>query len=82
MKTRGGVKLTKKQEQNVKDLNELMKRWDKHLELNSMAGTLYVMLDSYSKNNQPRMKKLGGLNHLNVVDDFNGNGVSSDGGDW
>lgn len=83
METRAGIKLTKKQEQNVKDLNLLLKRWDKKLSLNAMAGTLYVMLLGDTKQNPtPEMSDTGGYNTDNIVDDLNSQGVSADGGDW
>lgn len=83
MKTRGGVKLTKKQIENIKDLEELLKRWDKYLQLNSMGGNLYVMLSPNAKNNtENEFNENGGRNQQNIIDDFNNYRVSSDGGDW
>lgn len=83
METRAGIKLTKKQAQNVKDLESLLKRWDKSLCINAMAGSLYVMLIGDTKQNStPEFSETGGLNQDNIVEPFNNYRVNADGGDW
>lgn len=83
MQTIAGIKLTKKQEKNVKDLEKLLKGWDKSLCINSMAGSMVVMLLGDTKQNPtPEMSSTGGHNPDNIVGSFNNHGVLCDGGDW
>lgn len=83
METRAGIKLTKKQEENVKALEKLLKVWDKNLCINSIAGSLTIMLRGDTKQNEtPEISDTGGFNPENIIEPFNNNQVLSDGGDW
>lgn len=84
METKAGVELTKEQIKLVKQFQGLMKKWDKNLCLNAMAGVLHItLLGDTKQNKEPEYTDRGGLNPDNCIVDFSTyRNVLSDGGDW
>ena len=82
METKAGIHLTEKQIKNVKSLDRLLKKWDKDLCINCVAGTLYVFLKGNTAQNPvPELSDTGGFNPSNVVY-MDSNCILADGGDW
>lgn len=82
METRAGIKLTEKQIKSINSLKRVLKNWDKDLQINCVAGTLYVFLKGDTEQNPiPEMSDTQGFNPENVVymDMYR---VLADGGDW
>ena len=75
--------MTEKQKKNVKDLEKVLKGWDKDLCINAIAGVLTIMLRGDTKQNKiPEMSETGGFNQKNIIEPFNNYQVLADGGDW
>lgn len=81
METKGGVSLTEKQIKNIKSLKRVLQDWDKDLSINSIAGTLTILLVGDTKQNHiSDMSETGGFNPENEV--WSTGKVLNDGGDW
>jgi len=81
METRAGIKLTEKQIKNIESLDRLLRKWDKELCINCIAGTLHVMLlGDTNQNPNPEMSGTGGFNPDYIV--YTNVTVNADGGDW
>lgn len=81
METDGGVKLTEQQIKCIKSFSRLMKKWDKDLCINAIAGKLHIMLLGDTKQNPiSEMSDSGGFNTKNCIIDYKE--ILADGGDW
>jgi len=81
MRTDAGIELTEKQIKQVKSFERLMKKWDKNLCINSIAGVLHIMLlGDTNQNPFPEISDTGSFNYDNQIISFQD--VKSDGGDW
>jgi len=81
METRNGVLLTDEQTKLVKSMDRLLKRWDKNLAINCVAGTFHIMLIGDTEQNpNPEMSDTGGFNPDNIA--YTNISVNADGGDW
>jgi hypothetical protein len=81
--TSAGVKLTEEQCKLVASFERLMKKWDRNICINAIAGQLTLMLLGNTNQNQTsEMSDTGGFNPDNIIDSSNFNRILSDGGDW
>lgn len=79
--TQAGIELTDEQCKLIDSFKRLMKKWDGDLCINSIAGSLTIMLIGDTEQNKtPEMSNTGGFNQDNIVIMFNE--ILSDGGDW
>jgi len=83
METEAGIELNEKEEELIKDLKKLAKKWQKNskdLWLFSASGTLCVMLRGDTQRNPiPEKVKGGASNTDNVICSIE---IPNDGGDW
>jgi hypothetical protein len=81
--TSAGVELTEEQCKLVASFERLMKKWDRNICINAIAGQLTLMLlGDTSQNQTSEMSDTGGFNPDNIIDSSNFNRILSDGGDW
>ena len=81
METEAGIELTEEQIKCIKSFKRLMKKWDKDLCINAIAGTLEIMLLGDTEQNPiSEMSDTGGFNPENQIICFGD--IKSDGGDW
>lgn len=82
-KTNAGIELTDEQCRLVASFERLMKKWDKNICINAIAGQLTLMLlGDTEQNPTPEMSKQEGFNPDNIIEDLLFIGILSDGGDW
>lgn len=80
--TDGGIELTEKQIKNIRSMKRLLKNWDEDLQINCVAGILYIFLKGDTDQNpEPEMSDTGGFNPDNVAF-MDCTGILADGGDW
>ena len=81
--TNAGVELTKEQCKLLSSFERLMKKWDKDMCINAIAGNLEIMLlGDTNQNPTPELSQTGGFNPDNLIDHVNFSNVNADGGDW
>tara|TARA_R110002072_G_scaffold286748_1_gene451865 strand:- start:753 stop:998 length:246 start_codon:yes stop_codon:yes gene_type:complete len=81
MQTDGGIELTEKQKKCIESFSRLMKKWDKDLCINAIAGQLTIMLLGGTEQNPiSEMSDTGGFNDKNIIISYYD--IFADGGDW
>jgi hypothetical protein len=81
MQTDGGIELTEQQIKCIKSFSRLMKKWDKNLCINAIAGQLTIMLLGDTEQNPiSEMSNTGGFNDKNIIISYSY--ILADGGDW
>jgi hypothetical protein len=81
--TSAGVELTEEQCKLVDSFKSLMKKWDRNICINAIAGQLTLMLlGDTEQNPTPEMSNTGGFNEDNIIEGLNFHDILSDGGDW
>ena len=81
--TAAGIELTEEQCKLVSSFARLMKKWDRNICINAIAGQLTLMLlGDTDQNPIPEMSDTQGFNHDNIIEGLNFTDILSDGGDW
>jgi hypothetical protein len=81
--TQAGIELTEEQCKLVNSFERLMKKWNKNICINAIAGNLTLMLlGGTEQNPTPEIGGSDNFNINNVIDHKPFSNVIADGGDW
>ena len=81
--TSEGIELTEEQCKLIDSFKRLMKKWDRDICINAIAGSLHLMLLGDTKQNPtPEMSDTGGFNQGNLIEPLTFSNIIADGGDW